>query len=104
MRIQQEMVESFQMEHSAFMSYLDQSIDILDHDINEAREVDAICTGRWCKAIETSIDELANSLYSISEPRWIANSDSLQLSRMRTRIHDLYSKYRSFTGKDATTH
>lgn len=104
MKKQQEMVESFQMEHSAFIRYLDQSIDILDHDINAAGEVDAICTGNWCKAIENSIDELANSLYSISEPRWLARDNSLNLSRMRTRIHDLYSKYRCVAGKDKTTH
>lgn len=104
MKKQQEMVESFQMEHSAFIRNLDQSIDILDHDINAAGEVDAICTGPWCKAIENTIDELANSLYSISEPRFVADSGSRQLSRMRTRIHDLYSKYRCVAGKDATTH
>lgn len=104
MKKQQEMVESFQMEHSAFIRNLDQSIDILDHDINAAGEVDAICTGSWCKAIENTIDELANSLYSISEPRWLAKGDSLHLGRMRTRIHDLYSKYRCVTANDATTH
>lgn len=95
MRKQQEMVESFQMTHREFLRNLDASIDILDHDISEAKEVDTICTGSWCKAIENSIDELSNYLYSISEPRWVSNSDSKQLSRMRTRIHDMYTKYRA---------
>lgn len=95
MRKQKEMVESFQMTHREFLRNLDASIDILDHDISEAKEVDTICTGSWCKAIENSIDELSNYLYSISEPRWVSNSDSKQLSRMRTRIHDMYTKYRA---------
>jgi hypothetical protein len=98
MRKQKEMVESFQMAHHSFIKNLNASLDILDHDIREAKEVDTICTGAWCKAIENSIDELSNSLYSISEPRWISDIDSRQLHAMRTRIHDMYTKYRSLGG------
>jgi len=98
MRTQKEMVQSFQMTHRDFMKNLDVSLDMLDHDISEAKEVDTICTGVWCKAIENSIDELSNYIYSISEPRWVSNTDSRQLSGMRIRIHDLYTKYRNLGG------
>ena len=98
MRTQKEMVESFQILHGDFVKNLDASLNILDHDINEAKEVDTICTGTWCKAIENSLDELSNYLYSISEPRWISAADSRQLHRMRTRIHDMYTKYRCLGG------
>ena len=98
MRKQKEMVESFQMGHRDFMRNLNMSMDILDRDISEAKEVDAICTGGWCKAIENSIDELANYVYSISEPRWTTRSDSEHIRSMRIRIHDLYTKYRSLGG------
>lgn len=98
MKKQTEMVESFQLTHSDFMKNLSVSIDLLDHEISEAKEVDTVCTGTWCKAIENNIDELANSLYSISEPRWVANSDSKELSDMRIRIHDLYTKYKALGG------
>ena len=98
MRKQKEMVESFQMAHHSFIKNLDASLDILDHDIDEAKEVDTICTGTWCKAIENSLDELSNYVYSISEPRWVSKTDSKQLHNMRIRIHDMYSKYRSLGG------
>ncbi len=102
MRIHKEKVESFQLTHQDFMRNLDESLNILDHDISEAKEIDTICTGSWCKAIENSIDELANSLYSISEPRWASDYDSRDFYRLRNRIHDLYIKYRSLS--HSTTH
>jgi len=95
MKIQKHMIESFQLTHGNFMQNLNVSLDMLDHDISEAKEIDTICTGAWCKAIENSLDELSNYLYSISEPRWVSNTNSKQLSRMRIRVHDMYTKYRS---------
>jgi hypothetical protein len=95
MKTQKHMIESFQRTHGIFMQKLNESLDMLDHDISEAKEIDTICTGSWCKAIENSLDELSNYLYSISEPRWIPNSNSKQLSLMRIRLHDMYTKYRN---------
>ena len=102
MRKQQEMVESFQMAHRNFMENLKGSMDLLEHDINEAKQIDDICTGQWCVAIESSLDELSKYIYSISEPRWMSDQDSRKLREMRTRIHDIYAKYRSVKG--ASTH
>ncbi len=102
MKKQKEMVESFQMTNRDFIKNLDVSLDILDHRISEAKEVDTNCTGTLCKAIENSINDLSNYLYSISEPRWGSNTESKQLSGMRTRIHDMYYKYRGVSG--AATH
>ena len=99
MKKQTEMVESFQMSNSDFMRNLGVSLDFLDHEIREARKVDAVCTGTWCKEIENNIDALENSIYSLSEPRWASNSDSREIRRLRTRLHDLYTKYRSL-GED----
>lgn len=94
MRKQKEMVESFQMEHRDFMKNLIISLEKIEKDFEESREIDAICTGEWCRAIELSLDELAKELYSISEPRWIADDYSRTLRNMRRRLHDLYAQYR----------
>lgn len=102
MKKQQEMVESFQMAHRNFMDNLSKSLDILEHDIEEAREVDNVCTGRWCTAVESSLDELSKYIYSISEPRWVSDSDSKRLTGMRHRVHDLYAKYKSL--RPSSTH
>ena len=102
MRKQKEMVESFQLAHRNFMDNLNSSMDILEHDIEEAGEVDSICTGEWCTAIESSLDELSKYVYSISEPRWMSDSDSHKLRDMRTRIHDIYARYRAV--RPSSTH
>ena len=103
MRMQKEMVESFQMAHRNFMENLRESMAILEHDIDEAQEVDSVCTGEWCTAVESSLDELSKYIYSISEPRWMSDRESHKLSEMRRRIHDLYAKYRGIRFR-ATTH
>lgn len=93
MRKQKEMVESFQMTHRAYMKNLNDCLKKIESDFEESREIDDICTGEWCRAIEYSLDEMAKDLYSISEPRWIADDYSRTLRNMRRRLHDLYAKY-----------
>jgi len=45
MKRQKEMVESFMIAHREFMSSLDNSISLLEHDIKEAADFDIECTG-----------------------------------------------------------
>ena len=94
MSIQKEMVESFQMSHRSYMKNLSICLDQIEKDFEESREVDDVCTGEWCRAIEYSLDEMAKNLYSISEPRWVSDDYSRTLRNMRRRLHDLYSKYK----------
>lgn len=101
MKRQKEMVESFLIAHREFMTNLDSSIDILEHDLKEAADFDIECTGEWCSAMETSIDELAKFIYSISEPRWLSDTDSRVIHDMRHRIHDLYAKYKGISTRAA---
>jgi hypothetical protein len=93
MNTQKKMVESFQMTHRGFVKNLVNSLTKLEKDIEASREIDSICTGEWCRAIEFSLDELAKDLYSISEPRWMADDYSRTLRNSRRRLHDLYAKY-----------
>ena len=98
MKKQQDKVDSFQLKHMNFMNDFNTALDSLDHDISEAKEVDAICTNEWCQAIERDIDDLSNAIYSISEPRWTCSGHSKKIRRLRTRLHDLYSKYHGVSG------
>ena len=95
MKRQNEMVESFLIAHREFMLSLENSVALIEEDINEAAEIEGICTGEWCSAIESTLDELAKFIYSISEPRWIPDEDSKSLRNLRRKIHDLYAKYKS---------
>lgn len=93
MKMQKEMVESFQMSHRGYMKNLNDCLKKIETDFEEAREIDDVCSGEWCRAIERSLDEMAKDLYTISEPRWVASDYSRTLRNMRRRVHDLYGKY-----------
>jgi hypothetical protein len=47
------------------------------------------------------IDELANALYSISEPRWADPEDSKRIKALKRRVYDLYVNYRGVFEKAA---
>ena len=48
---------------------------------------------------EHVIDELSNSLFSISEPRWTNDEDSKKIKTLKRRVHDLYAKYKTTANK-----
>ena len=98
MKRQNEMVDSFLIAHREFMTSLENSLALIEEEINEAAEIEEICTGEWCSATESTLDELAKFIYSISEPRWIPDEDSKTLSNLRRKVHDLYAKYKSVSG------
>jgi hypothetical protein len=99
MKRQNEMMESFMRAHRDFMKNLGDSTNLLEQDITEAAEMGKICTDEWCLATEHTLDELANMIFSISEPRWATNEDSQKIKNLRHRVHDLYAKYKSVTAK-----
>ena len=74
-------------------------MDILEKGLAEASEMRDICTDEWCVATEHVIDELANSLFSISEPKWSSPEDSKKIKVLKRRVHDLYAKYKATAGK-----
>jgi len=88
--IQEEMVEAWR----AYMDGLEKSVQKLDEDIKEASQMADQCTSEWCEATQHVIDELSNSLFSISEPRWANDQDSKRLKSLKHRVYDLYANYR----------
>jgi hypothetical protein len=82
-----------------FVSNMEQSLNMLEKGIDEAAEMRNICTDEWCVATEHVIDELANSLFSISEPKWSSPEDSKKIRDLKRRVHDLYAKYKSAARK-----
>jgi hypothetical protein len=45
------------------------------------------------------LDELSNSLFSISEPRWASEEDGKKLRALKRKVHDLYGKYKVVSKK-----
>lgn len=88
--IQQEVLENWK----TFVSNLEKSLKMLEEGIDEASEMREICTSEWCVATEHVIDELSNSLFSISEPSWASEEDSKKIKALKKRLHDLYAQYK----------
>ena len=89
--IQQDVIENWR----TFVSNMEKSLKILENGIDEASAMTEICTSEWCVATEHVIDELSNSLFSISEPSWASEEDSKKIKALKKRLHDLYAKYKS---------
>ncbi|MFZ7128644.1 MAG: hypothetical protein ACOWWM_21025 [Desulfobacterales bacterium] len=79
---------------STYMTALERSLDALERDIREASEMADACTSEWCESTEHVIDELANALFSISEPRWTDKAQSDRIKTLKRRVYDLYAEYR----------
>jgi len=78
-----------------FLDNMEKGLDSLEKGIEDARETASVCTSEWCEATEHVIDELSNSLFSISEPKFSTDEDSKRLKMLKRRVHDLYADYRS---------
>jgi len=78
-----------------FISNMEEALNMVEKDIDQAAQMSEICTGEWCEAIEHVIDEISNSLFAISEPRWSSEEDSKKLKELKKRVHDLYAKYKA---------
>ena len=103
MKRQNEMMESFMTGHRDFMKNLERSTHLLALDIAETAEMETICTDEWCLATEHNLDDLANMIFSISEPRWAKEADSQKIKDLRHNIHDLYAKYKSVVARKRNT-
>lgn len=90
-QVQESVLESWRQ----LMTSLEESLNLLEKGIDEAVEMRNICTDEWCVATEHVLDELSNSLFSISEPSWAADEDSKKLKALKRRVHDLYGKYKA---------
>jgi hypothetical protein len=88
--IQKEMNEAW----NTYVEALDKSLDMIETDIEEAKDMAGVCTNEWCNATEHVLDELGNALFSISEPRWSSDEDSKRIKALKRRLDDLYVYYR----------
>jgi hypothetical protein len=79
---------------SIYVQALENSLDIIEKDIEEAKEMAGVCTGEWCNTTEHVLDELGNALFSISEPRWSEEDDSMRIKALKRKLYDIYVNYR----------
>jgi len=78
-----------------FMDGLENSIRLLDDQLTEAEQMSTQVTGEWAAAIEHVMDDLANYVFSISEPRNASQAYSQRLKDLRHRLHEYYVRFKS---------
>jgi hypothetical protein len=96
MKVQDNVLESWRVQ----IRNLQESLELLEQGIKEAGEMADICTDEWCEATEHVLDDLSNSLFSISEPHWSSEEDSKKLKELKKRVHRLYSGYKAAAGRE----
>lgn len=98
---QKDMEDAMLFAHQNFMDNLEKSLNILDTELKEAKEMTSICNDEWCTVTESFIDDMHKNLYSISEPRWLPQEESHRLKKLRTRIRDMYRDFAHLQGGHA---
>jgi hypothetical protein len=95
--IQTEMTQAWE----TYLNALERSLNILEKDIEEAKDMAGVCTDEWCQATEHVFDEIGNALFSISEPRWSTPDDSRRIKSLKRRLYDIYVNYKGVYAKVA---
>jgi len=95
MKRQVEMEETMKHGYQEFITSLDQTLNFLEEELQEAGEISDICTDEWCITAEDLFDDLHKEVYAISEPRWLKREESLRLRNLRNRVKTLYSRFLS---------
>ena len=78
-----------------FVSNLEKSLDLLEKEIDFTSKMVDACTLEWCQSTEHALDDISNSLFSISEPSWTSDEDSKKLKALKKRVHDVYATYKA---------
>jgi hypothetical protein len=77
-----------------YLNGLEASLDKVEADIKQTSQMADQCTGEWCEATQHFLDDIANMLFAISEPRWSDPEDAQRIRKLKRRIYDLYADYR----------
>ncbi|MEJ2023659.1 MAG: hypothetical protein P8Y00_01310 [Deltaproteobacteria bacterium] len=83
----------------SYVGEMETLLSTLEENIEEASQMSSICTSEWCEATEHVIDELSNSLFSISEPRGTTQEDSRKIKELKKKVYDLYANYKAAAEK-----
>jgi hypothetical protein len=83
----------------SFVDNLEESLALLEKEIDFTSKMVNACTLEWCEASERALDDISNSLFSISEPSWLSEEDSKKLKALKRKVHDVYAKYKGAASK-----
>ncbi len=82
----------------AFVENLERSLDLIEKEIDFTSKMVDACTLEWCQTTEQALDEISNSLFTISEPSLASSEDSRKLKALKKKVHDVYAKHKAVVG------
>jgi len=85
--------ENFSGAWREWLKGLETTLDEVEECLDQAREVEEVCTDEWCEATDHLLDELNHVLFSISEPRWTTEEDSRKIKALRKKVRGLYQDF-----------
>jgi DNA-binding ferritin-like protein len=80
-----------------YLEGLESTLDQVETCLDEARDVQEVCTDEWCEATDRLLDDLHHVIFSIHEPRWASEEDSQKIKQLRKRIRKQYRDYEQLT-------
>lgn len=101
MKKQKDMENALLIAHREFVSSLENSLEIIEQELKEAKDMSNVCTDEWCRSTESVIDDIHMQVYSISEPRFATEKDSRKIKALRQKVRDLYVTFRGVSAKAA---
>ena len=99
MQKQKDMENAMLTAHRQFINNLEQSLDVIDGELQEASGMTQVCTDEWCMSTEAMIDEIHKQVFSISEPRFASQDDSEKIRNLRHRVKDMYVNFKGVSSK-----
>ncbi|MFO7964334.1 MAG: hypothetical protein R6U50_10470 [Desulfobacterales bacterium] len=90
-----DVLENMEQSWRTQLDNMTRSLDLIEQNLNEVAEMSDACTSEWCTATEHVLDDMANAIFTISEPRWAPKEDSQHIKQLKRRMHDLYTKFQS---------
>ena len=85
----------------AMLEKVESGLDSIEKEVTNTSKMLDACTLEWCQSTEHALDEVSNSLFSISEPSLSSEEDSRKLKALKRRVHDIYAHYKATAEKAA---
>mgnify|MGYP000046420170 FL=1 len=84
-----------------YLDTMDESLDILEKELESAEKDSQICTLEWCQSTERVIADLVHVIYNMHVPKWISEESAARLQEQKKRVHNLYAKFIAISSPDS---
>jgi hypothetical protein len=91
-------VSSMEQGWRSYLNSLEESIESLEKDIDQAGKNRDYCTEDWCFATEHVLEDLVRAAFSVSVPKTASQEDAERLRSLQRRVQNVYARFKSVPG------